>query len=451
MTLELSLTQLCQIIDSIIVNQNNTNLETSLATGISTDSRTIAPGEIFVALRGENFDGHKFLAKAVDSGAIALIVEEAKDDLNIPQFVVGDTLIAYQEIARWWRSCFQIPIIGITGSVGKTTTKELIAAVLGTKGQVLKTEANYNNEIGVPKTLFNLNSHHDYGIIEMAMRLSGEIALLTNIARPTIGVITNVGTAHIGRLGSREAIAVAKCELLANMPANSLAVLNQDDGLLMETAAQFWQGETLTYGLKGGDLCGELIDSQTLKVEEMNLPLPLPGYHNALNYLAALAVGKAIGVDFGSLAGGLTVNLPSGRAKRYTLDSDVIILDETYNAGYESMVAALQLLAQTPGQRRLAVLGSMKELGSYSPQLHRQVGETVKNLNLDCLLLLLEDEEAKPIAEGAAGIATDCFASKEELIGRLTELVKPGDRLLFKASHSVGLDRVLARFLANFK
>jgi UDP-N-acetylmuramoyl-tripeptide--D-alanyl-D-alanine ligase len=197
----------------------------------------------------------------------------------------------------------------------------------------------------------------------MAMRAKGEIALLTQIACPTIGVITNVGTAHIGRLGSKEAIAQAKCELLAEMPSSSIAVLNHDDRRLMETAAGVWQGQTITYGLEGGDVRGELIDNETLLVEGMRLPLPLPGRHNASNFLAALAVAKILQVDWTPFKAGLAVNLPSGRAQRYNLPNDVVILDETYNAGLESMLAALQLLAETPGKRHIAVLGYDEGIG----------------------------------------------------------------------------------------
>lgn len=438
------------VIRATIVNPSQTNLEKAKVAGISTDSRTMAPGKVFVALRGENFDGYNFLKQAVAMGAIALIVEQANDFLTVPQLVVKDTLYAYQQIARWWRDRFQIPIIGVTGSVGKTTTKELIAAVLGTQGQVLKTVANYNNEIGVPKTLLDLIPDHDYGVIEMAMRGEGEIALLTEIARPTIGVITNVGTAHIGRLGSREVIAAAKCELLANMPPSGVAVLNGSDPLLLQTAAEFWQGETVTYGLETGDISGKLIDSTTLRVERRDFPLPLPGRHNALNYLAAIAVAKIIGVDLAPLTQKLAVNLPEGRAQRFLLAEDVIILDETYNAGYESMIAALHLLAETPGKRHIAILGTMKELGDHSRQLHRQVGETARDINLDRLLILIENEEAKAIAEGAAGLIVECFNNKKDLSSRLTALVQPGDRILFKASHSVGLNQVVQQLLAHF-
>lgn len=449
----LTLTQLIEVLAALPLNVSDTLLG-SFCIGITTDTRNLKSGEVFVALRGEKFDGHTFVPMAIEKGAIAAIVDsqlEISDltNIGVPLLQVEDTLQAYQKIALWWRSQFSIPVIGITGSVGKTTTKELIAAVLATKGKVLKTEANYNNEIGVPKTLLELKPEHDYAVIEMAMRAPGEIALLTQIVCPTIGVITNVGTAHIGRLGSEEAIAKAKCELLAEMPSSSVAILNYDNSRLITTAATVWQGQTLTYGLQGGDLQGKLIDTKTLKVEGELLPLPLLGSHNASNFMAALAVAKILSVDWLPLTAGLVVNLPAGRAQRCELPNDVVVLDETYNAGLESMLASLQLLAQTPGKRHIAVLGAMKELGERSLEFHQQVGKTVRQLNLNGLLVLIDGADAEAIANSAEGILVECFASHTSLVERLTKFVQPGDRLLFKASHSVGLDRVVEQFCSN--
>lgn len=447
MPCHLSVAQLVDIIAAIPVNLSEAAASAQL-TGITTDTRSLETGHVFLALRGERFDGHNFASVAIEKGAIAVITERSKSSqLNgVPQLQVENTLQAYQQIARWWRDQFNRPVIAVTGSVGKTTTKELIAAVLSTQGNVLKTQANYNNEIGVPKTLLELEPHHDYAVIELAMRGSGQIAELTRIARPTISVITNVGTAHIGLLGSEDAIARAKCELLAEMPSSGIAILNHDNQRLIETAATVWQGQTVTYGLQGGDLQGRLIDAVTLEVEGMQFPLPLAGRHNALNYLAALAVAKHLNVDWTPLTHGLTVELPGGRSRRYDLPNDIVILDETYNAGLESMIAALHLLAQTPGKRHIAVLGAMKELGERSPEFHRQVGKTAQELNLDALLVVVEDPEAEPIAQGAALLSVECFSSQDTVVQRLKKLVESGDRFLFKASRSVGLDRIVERF-----
>ncbi|MGG6263752.1 UDP-N-acetylmuramoyl-tripeptide--D-alanyl-D-alanine ligase [Leptolyngbya sp. AN03gr2] len=432
-----------------ILGASSQNLLGSDAKGITTDTRSIQLGEVFLALRGERFDGHDFVRSAIEQGAIAAIVDSQFEAGDLPVLIVSDTLQAYQAIGHWWRKQFKIPIIAITGSVGKTTTKELIAAVLSKYGKVHKTQANYNNEIGVPKTLLELNSDHDFAVIEMGMRALGEIALLSQIASPDISVITNVGTAHIGRLGSREAIAQAKCELLEEMPKDSVAILNHDNPLLLETAKTVWQGKSITYGLQGGDLQGQLIDTETLKVGNDQFPLPLPGEHNALNFLAALAVIQALNLDASKLTSGVEVELLGGRSRRYELSNDVVILDESYNAGLESMLASLKLLAQTEGDRKIAVLGTMKELGDWSIQYHRQVGEQVKDLKLDRLLILADPDEAKAMKCAASPIPAETFTTYTEVIDRLNHLIQPGDRLLFKASRAVGLDRVVTALIPS--
>lgn len=440
-----------QLIEALgAIPENLSDAVAQVSSGIQTDTRILKPGEVFLALRGEKFDGHEFVPGAIANGAIAAIVDDDYENPGLPVIQVRNTLEAYQKLGRWWRDRFDIPVIGVTGSVGKTTTKELIAAVLATKGKVHKTYGNYNNEIGVPKTLLELNEEHDYAVIEMAMRGRGQIAELTQIAHPTIGVITNVGTAHIELLGSEAAIAEAKCELLAEMPKDSVAILNHDNPLLMATAAKVWSGEVLTYGLSGGDIHGSLVDNDTVEVAGWRLPLPLPGRHNATNYLAALAVAKVLGIAWSSLEDGVTVNMPTGRSQRFSLPNDVIILDETYNAAPEAMLAALQLLADTPGKRKIAVLGAMKELGERSPQLHQRVGDTVRNLKLDGLLVLVDGEDAEAIAKSAKGIPSECFATHADLVARLKTFVQRGDRLLFKAAHSVGLDKVVSQFRAEF-
>lgn len=437
----ISLSLLIDVLAATPIHLSNELLATNFM-GVCTDTRNLKPGQVFLALRGENFDGHRFVDSALAQGAIAAITDQPVA-ATIPQLVVTDTLLAYQNLARWWRDQFSIPVIAVTGSVGKTTTKELLAAVLGQFGHVLKTQANFNNEIGVPKTLLELTTEHDYAVIEMGMRGLGEIACLTQIARPEIAVITNVGTAHIGRLGSREAIATAKCELLAEMPADSIAVLNAEQPLLLATAQQVWSGQTYTYGLKAGELQGKILANQTLEVLGMQFPLPLPGEHNALNFLAALTVAKVLGLDWTRLQQRLEITLPAGRAHRYQLLHDIELLDETYNAGPESMEAALRLLASTPAQRRVAVLGPMKELGEYALDLHAQIGQVVRQLNLDALLILDTGAEGTAIASGAYPLVSQQFSNHQDLQEFLQTFIQPGDRLLFKASHSVGLNRVV--------
>ncbi|WP_414526592.1 UDP-N-acetylmuramoyl-tripeptide--D-alanyl-D-alanine ligase [Nodularia chucula] len=437
-----TISQLCEVLHAESVNLSEDVL-TQVSSAIQTDTRKIKPGEVFLALRGEKFDGHDFVASAIAQGALAAIVDCDYQNADLPLLQVRNTLVAYQQLGRWWRDRLNIPVIGVTGSVGKTTTKELIAAVLATRGRVHKTYGNFNNEIGVPKTLLELSTEDDYAVVEMAMRGEGQIAELTDIARPNIGVITNVGTAHIELLGSEEAIARAKCELLAQMSPDGVAILNHDNSLLMATAQEVWSGKVVTYGLAGGDIQGQIIDNETIQVEGMQLPLPLAGRHNASNFLAALAVAQVLGIDWSSLQNGVMVNMPTGRSQRFTLAHDIIILDETYNAAPEAMIAALQLLADTPGKRKIAVLGAMKELGERSPQLHQKVGETVQRLQLDALLVLVDGKDAEAIAESAAGIPSECFGNHADIVTRLKTFIQPGDRILFKAAHSVGLDRVV--------
>lgn len=456
MSFSATIDQLISLLDAAAVNVPE-DIRLVPATGICTDTRILQSGEVFLAFRGTQFDGHQFVSSALQSGAIAAIVDRDYDATNqtMPLLVVRDTLKAYQAIARWWRQQFAIPVIGVTGSVGKTTTKELIAAVLGTQGKVLKTEKNYNNEIGVPKTLLGLTADHHYAVIEMAMRGAGQIAELTEIAQPTIGVITNVGTAHIELLGSVSAIAAAKCELLEKMTPDGVAILNHDSSRLIQTAATVWQGKTLTYGLESGELRGELINSDILQVEGFDLPLPLMGRHNALNYLAALGVAKVLQIDWQPLAEGLAVNLPEGRSKRYQLPNDIVVLDETYNAGLESMTAALHLLMETPGNRHVAVLGTMKELGERSLEFHQQVGAIAHDLGVDALFIFADLAEADAMAVGAGDLPFMEILDISQpnaldfLVQRLKDFVVSGDRVLFKASHSVQLNQVVQKFMAE--
>jgi len=423
------------------------SLHNQQVTQITTDSRDIRENALFVALSGEQFDGHGFVEAAIAQGALAAVVEQGKQLPHLPCLPVADTLVAYQALGHWWRTQQPAKIIAITGSVGKTTTKEIVAAALGLHGAVWKTQANYNNDIGVPKTLLQLQPDHIFGVVEMGMRGPGEIARLARLALPDVAVITNVGTAHIGRLGSEQAIADAKCELLAELPTGGITVLNHDNGRLMATAKTVWSGRTITFGLEGGDVQGHLVDATTLVVRGVSLPLPLPGRHNALNLLAAIAVLEALDLDWRGLRHGLSVDLPSGRARQISLPQDVLLLDETYNAGLESMTAALHLLAETPGQRRIAVLGTMKELGDRSVDLHHQIGQVVSQLRLDALLTLADADEALALATGAAGVKTVAFADHRALTDHLITILRPGDRVLLKASRSVALDQVVTQLV----
>jgi UDP-N-acetylmuramoyl-tripeptide--D-alanyl-D-alanine ligase len=433
----------------------NTQINTEIR-GVISDSRKLKSGELFVALTGENFDGHGFVAQAIAQGAVAAIVSHewasSVAAKGLPLLAVEDTVSAYQDLARWWRSQFVHPVVSVTGSVGKTTTKEIIASMLASyvapDKQVHKSLANHNNDIGVAQTLLAIAPElHDFVVVEMGMRGLGEIARLAKTALPTVSVITNVGTAHIGRLGSREAIAQAKCELLVETPADGTVILNANDPLLLETASKVWHGKTIAYGLGVGDVNGELIGQQ-LHVEGLTWNLPLPGRHNALNFLAGLAVLKALNLDWNQTTQKLAkLDLPFGRAQLYQLAQDVTILDETYNASPEGMIAALRQLADMPAKRHWAVLGTMKELGEMSTQLHNQVGTAISNFGIEGAIILA-DGEAEAILAGANGSLKYAIAcqSYQEITETLLQKIESGDRILFKASRSVGMDRVVEAF-----
>jgi UDP-N-acetylmuramoyl-tripeptide--D-alanyl-D-alanine ligase len=420
---------------------------------VSTDSRGIGPGELFIPLVGEKFDGHQFIDQAMAQGAVGIV---SQIPVPYPHILVEDTRAVYQQIARWWREHFVIPVIGITGSVGKTSTKELLTALLGPA--TLKSLANENNEIGVPKTLLGLDDSHVYAVIEMGMRAFGEIHTLGMIARPTMGLITCVGAAHFERLGSLENIAKAKCELIETLPADGLAVLNGEQPLLRQTAQKVLAGRSLlTFGLDAGEFRGELRDD-VLWVEGIPFPLPFAGRHQAMNLLGALAVAhRGLGIDLASLPARLEgLTLPGGRSRTLALqhpadESDpLIFLDETYNAGPEATIAVLEVLAQTPGKRHIAVLGQMKELGEQSKDYHQQVGAHVKALDLDRLFILECGADGEAIQAGACGVESTIHPDHQSLAHALRDYLKPGDRVLFKASRGVRLELVLQAVAAQF-
>jgi len=461
MTCICTISQAIAITSATVANIDETAQKNIEIRGVISDSRKLKAGQLFVALTGENFDGHGFVANAIAHGAVAAIVTHewaSSESLKgLPILAVNDPLVAYQDLARWWRSQFQRPVVSVTGSVGKTTTKEIIASMLACyvapDKQVHKSQANHNNDIGVAQTLLAIApEQHDFVVVEMGMRGLGEIERLAKIALPTVSVITNVGTAHIGRLGSREAIIQAKCELLAETPPTGTAILNADNPLLLEAASKVWQGKTITYGLGIGDVNGELIDDK-LHVDNLTWDLPLPGRHNALNFLAGLAVLKALNLDWQRTIQGIgKLDLPFGRAQLYELPQDVIILDETYNASPEGMLAALRQLADMPAKRHWAVLGTMKELGEMSTQLHNQIGEAISKLGIEGAIILA-DGEADAILAGANGSLKYAIAcqSYEDVTQALLQKVGSGDRILFKASRSVGMDQVVEAFRKTWR
>lgn len=418
--------------------------------GISTDTRTLRPGELFVAIAGDTFDGHDCVQEAVENGAVGAIAER---EVNAPYLKVPDTIAAYQTLARWWRSRFEIPVIGITGSVGKTSTKEMVAAALGQYGKVLKTPANHNNDIGIPRALLELDESYEFVVLEMAMRGPGEIDRLARTAQPTRAIITNIGTAHIGRLGSQAAIAAAKCELLVHVrPETGVAILNGEDDLLLHTAARVRPGgKTTTYGLARGDLRANWQPHPpTLFLDNQAIPVPLPGRHHALNYLAAIALVQSLNLPLEPLQPGIELPPDStGRNQLRSLPDDIQVWDETYNAAPEAMKAALELLAQTPGQRRWAILGPMRELGHAAPELNADIGRVAAQLSLDGVCVLDPDGEMSELAAELDGEHLYRFTDRNALTQWLVDTVRPGDRLLFKAARAIQLETVMQEWIAR--
>ncbi|HEY8392595.1 MAG TPA: UDP-N-acetylmuramoyl-tripeptide--D-alanyl-D-alanine ligase [Capillibacterium sp.] len=435
--------------------------------GVSIDSRTLAPGDVFLAIKGPRFDGHTFVGAAINQGAAAVIIEK---EINLPSswpgsiIKVSDTRQALGDLARFHRLRFKIPVIGVTGSNGKTTTKELIAALLAQQGKVVKTEKNYNNEIGLPLTLFKIDAATKAVVVEMGMRGKGQIAYLAKLACPTVGVITNIGLTHLELLGSQEAIAEAKAELIQALPSSGVAVLNGDDPFASRIGKTF-PGESLYYRLSSGDgtdplpdLFAATITTQGEREEvtadgrwgKFTFGLPLLGRHNVANALAAALVGLSLGLTPAEVAQGLAgVHHVEQRLRKLEV-AGITILDDTYNASPASVQAALEVLAKlsNPG-RKIAVLGDMLELGPISQEAHRQTGELVAAAGCDALFAYGPLSLATKESAEKKGIFTRHFASKEELWQALKAYLSPGDAVLIKGSRGMAMDEIVAKVITQ--
>ena len=458
MSPSLCLQDLARLLDAPVQRRSAPADPTTLAwtfEHISTDSRALQPGDLFIPLRGERFDGHDFLDAAVSVGVAGALI--ARDWAGyVPEqlatVVVDDTLSAYQQIALAWRRQLHCPVVAVTGSAGKTTTRELIKACLSPLGAIESSVGNENNDIGVPRTMLRSNSSHAGLVLEMGMRGLGEIHRLSVCAEPDVAVITNIGTAHIGRLGSRAAIAQAKCEITDRLKPSGLLVIPAGDPLLEAEVSRVWSGrvqrvalsdDPLEPGTPAPDWVAQL-QGQSIELASQGLKLtnPLEGRHNARNFLLALAAAQELGVTAEQLRD-LSVSLPGGRARRLSING-VSVLDETYNASPEAMLASLELLKQQPGGHRYAVVGTMLELGDQSLSLHRQVGEKATALGLDGLVVVASEPEASAVMKGAAGLSKlVCVASPEAAAEPLKQWLRPGDHVLLKASRGIALERLI--------
>ena len=415
---------------------------------VCTDSRRLGAGDFFVPLVGERFDGHRFLEQLPalgGQGAVVSLDWTAPLPSGLLHWRVDDTLAAYQQLALLHRRQLGLPLVAVTGSAGKTTTRELIRAVLAPLGAIQASDGNNNNDIGVPLTVLGAGFDHAALVIEMGMRGPGEIARLSRCTEPDVAVITNIGTAHIGRLGSREAIATAKCEITAALHPQGVVVIPAGDPLLEQALAAVWQGRVLRVRLEDDpDITADLIGAvrnDRLLLDQASIPLPLDGRHNARNLLLALAVGSHLGVDPASAAQ-LQVNIPGGRNRRLQ-QGGLTLLDETYNASPEAVLAALDLLADQPG-RRFAVLGTMLELGARSIELHQQVAARAAALKLDGVVLVDGGDEGHAMANVASALdRLALVATPEAAAAPLGQWLKAGDVVLLKASRGVALERLI--------
>jgi UDP-N-acetylmuramoyl-tripeptide--D-alanyl-D-alanine ligase len=410
---------------------------------IVSDSRKVSTGTLFAALPGQRVDGHDFAGAAVAAGATALLVTR-RLDCRVPQLVVDDVLVALGRIARLLRDRLDPPVVGITGSNGKTTVKEMLASILRLEGRVLATEGNYNNELGVPLTLFRLEPRHRYAVIEMGASKPGDIAYLAGIAAPDVGLVNNIGPAHLEGFGSVEGVARTKGEMYAALPADGCAVINAD-----EPWADLWRelntaGRVLTFGTADGAEVRLDEAAETCRIVTpagvIEADLPLPGRHNRLNAAAATAVALALDIDMDIIRHGLEKVVPvPGRLNLLQTTAGWTVIDDSYNANPASLYSALQVLASLPGERWL-VLGDMKELGPGSRKMHREVGETAAVMGVKRLFAV---GEMAADAVDAFGPGGRHFADRDALAQALRREIRPGVNCLVKGSRSMGMEGIV--------
>ena len=437
-----------QLLDAWGTPQGGSFEPDALVKRVCTDSRQLQAGDFFVPLVGERFDGHHFLAQLPEHKVQAAVVSRSWTEplpSGLLHWRVDDTLLAYQQLALLHRRALGKPLVAVTGSAGKTTTRELIRAALAPLGAIQASEGNNNNDVGVPLTVLGASAADAALVIEMGMRGPGEIERLSRCTEPDLAVITNIGTAHIGRLGSREAIAAAKCEITAGLHPKGTVVIPAGDPLLESALAAVWSGRVLRVRLADdpeveSDLVGDINGDQLL-IDADRLPLQLEGRHNARNLLLAVAVADQLGVSRKALQA-MQVTVPGGRNRRLQ-QGGLTLLDETYNASPEAVLAALELLAAQPG-RRFAVLGTMLELGERSLELHQEVAARAVQLGLDGLVLVDGGAEGKAMAEVAAPLPhLQLVSHPEDAAAPLAAWLNSGDVLLLKASRGVALERLI--------
>ena len=416
-------------------------------TAVCTDSRKLTASSLFIPWVGEKFDGHDFIGAALDAGAAGCLCAKLPVDLRADKFYikVADTRLALKALATHYRDKFNIPFVQITGSVGKTTTKEMIAAVLGAKYRVLKTPENFNNDIGTPLTLLGLEPEHQAAVIETGMNHFGEIEYLGEMVKPDIAVISNIGDAHIEYLGSREGILKAKSEVFRHLKPDGIAVLNGDDALLNSLDLPFTTvrcGQSEHCDVRVVDIADHGVAGITCTVKTAKgtyeLSIPAPGEHMVYSASMAVAIAEALGLSHEEIVRGVAAYEPSGSRMRVIhLPGGRFLLDDCYNANPQSVTAALEILAKTECERKVAVLGDMGELGNLTDQAHYNMGALAAMLGIDFVVAI--GAKASRIADGTAqsGGSVLHFATREEAMPELHAQFGPGTAMLVKASHAM--------------
>jgi len=423
-------------------------------TGLGTDTRSLETGNLFVALRGPRFNGEAFLEQARARGAIGALVSRDARAPDLPLLAVDDTRHALGRLAAHWRGRFSIPLVGITGSNGKTTVKEMTAAILGRRGPALVTRGNLNNDIGVPLTLARLGLEHGTAVIEMGANHPGEIAYLTDLAQPTVGLVNNAGPAHLEGFGSLTGVARAKGELFQHLPAGAVAVINAEDRFAPLWRELAGDRPQLSFGIEGradvqaawrGDASGSELDMNTPQ-GAVSLRLPLPGRHNVMNALAATAASLAAGATLQEVRAGLQ-GLPPvhGRLQRIVLADAAVLIDDTYNANPASLRAGIEVLALGQGPKWL-VLGDMAELGPEGERLHRQMGKLARETGVERLFALGDLAAAAAETFGAHGVTCP---SREAMVSALEQDWCAGVQVLVKGSRSMGMEAVVEALRAR--
>ena len=422
-------------------------------TSVVRDNRDAVDGSLFLCFVGENVDGHTFANAAFHSGAVCAIAERELDDAQGAYLLVDSTAAALRRLGAFYRGLLSIPIIGVTGSVGKTTAKEMVAAVLSERFCVLKTQENLNNEIGVPLTLLKIGAEHEAAVIEMGISDFGEMTRLAEMARPDVCVMTSIGHSHLEQLGDLDGVLRAKSEVFAQMPHGGIAIVNGDDERLFSLDPGMTK---TTFGLRArcNYRAENILTENTSSVSfdiigyelRIHAEIPAFGTHLAIAALAAAAVGERLGLSGDEIAAGLRKYKPVGSRSGIIETGFITIIDDCYNANPHSMASSLRSIAALPG-RRVALLGDMKELGGKSKELHREIGILAGKLGIDCLICC--GERAEFIFKGYIASRFEGesyhFPFKDSLTERLPGLIKKGDTVLVKASHSMAFEELVAK------